>query len=396
MEFLFRSRNSDGSSMDRMIDQGVQMCPFLRNIIEPTNFSFSSPSRFPTPVKGARGPIFEDGPDFETAFRLFHGRDGVVPLSGRSSISVSPESLSETENNASTEFHQFAAPAATISLSAFGAGWPFGFDSFIGKRDNKKKKRGPSKNHFKSPNEVNFHEASGIEWLQTGKCPIAKSYQAVSKVLPLVANLWQPPPGMKFRCPPAVVAARAAIARTAFAKSLRPKPLPAKMFAIGLLGMAANVPLGVWREHTQKFSPAWFIAIHAAIPFVAMLRKAVNMPKSAMVFTFAAAILGQMIGSRAERARLNHLVHMPTVVHQSVIDEHKDTETKVATVSNTPIGISESYQNYEYLSEETKSLVSGAAFVTKDDKDKVSSHCGEKIWDTIETSGTNTDIIRAY
>jgi hypothetical protein len=27
------------------------------------------------------------------------------------------------------------------------------------------------------------------------------------------------------------------------------------MIAIALLGMAANIPLGVWREHTKKFSP---------------------------------------------------------------------------------------------------------------------------------------------
>lgn len=142
------------------------------------------------------------------------------------------------------------------------------------------------------------------EWLQTGNCPIAKSYQAVSKVLPLVAKVFQPPPGMKVKCPPAIVAARAALAKTAFARNLRPQPLPAKVFVIGLLGMAANVPLGIWREHTEKFSPSWFAAVHAAVPFIAMLRKTVLMPKSAMAFTIGASILGQVIGSRAERYRL--------------------------------------------------------------------------------------------
>lgn len=43
-------------------------------------------------------------------------------------------------------------------------------------------------------------------------------------------------------------------------KSLRPQPLPEKMLAIAL---AANVPLGVWREHTIKFSPSWFEAVHS-------------------------------------------------------------------------------------------------------------------------------------
>lgn len=148
------------------------------------------------------------------------------------------------------------------------------------------------------------HEAMGNEWLETGNCPIAKSYRAVSHVLPLIATALQPPAGMKLRCPPAVVAARAALARTALVKNLRPQPLSSKMLAIGALGMAANIPLGVWREHTKKFSLSWFVAVHAAVPFIAMLRKSVVMPKTAMALTIAASILGQVIGSRAERLRL--------------------------------------------------------------------------------------------
>ena len=140
--------------------------------------------------------------------------------------------------------------------------------------------------------------------MQSGNCPIAKSYRAVSDVLPLVAKALQPPPGMKLKCPPAVVAARAALARTAFAKTLRPQTLPTKVLVIGMLGMAANVPLGIWREHTKKFSPSWFAAVHAAVPFIAMLRKSVLMPRTAMAFTIAASVLGQVVGSRAERYRL--------------------------------------------------------------------------------------------
>ncbi|KAM7255565.1 hypothetical protein ACFE04_008463 [Oxalis oulophora] len=142
------------------------------------------------------------------------------------------------------------------------------------------------------------------EWLQTGNCPIAKSYRAVSGVLPLVAKVFQLPPGIKYVCPAPIVKARAAISRTAFAKSLRPQPLPAKVVAIGLLGMSVNIPLGIWREHTEKFSVSWFAAVHAAVPFIAMLRKSVLIPKSAMAFTIAASILGQVIGSRAERYRV--------------------------------------------------------------------------------------------
>lgn len=58
---------------------------------------------------------------------------------------------------------------------------------------------------------------------------------------------------------------------------------------MGGTAVAANLPCGAWREHTRKFSPQWFLAVHATIPFVAMLRKAVLMPKWAILLTLAGA-----------------------------------------------------------------------------------------------------------
>jgi hypothetical protein len=245
---------------------------------------------FPLPVRGGKGPIFEDGPNFDTAFKLFHGHDGVVPLSERTH--VHSEKVEPHQNP--PKFNPLAAKAATISLSSFGG--PFSFDAFSDKWNSKK--------DSSSKGGKSNHEAMSNEWLQLGNCPIAKSYRAVSGVLPLVAKVFQPPPGMKYKCPQPIIDARAALARTSFAKNLRPQPLPAKVLAIGMLGMSANIPLGIWREHTKKFSLSWFAAVHAAVPFIAMLRKSVLMPKSAMAFTIAASILGQVIGSRAERYRL--------------------------------------------------------------------------------------------
>jgi len=177
--------------------------------------------------------------------------------------------------------------------------------------------------------------------LQTGNCPIAKSYRAVSGVLPLVAKVLQPPPGVKLKCPPAIVAARAALARTAFAKNLRPQPLPTKILVIGFLGMAANVPLGMWREHTKKFSPAWFAAVHAAVPFIAMLRKCVLMPTTAMAFTIGASILGQVIGSRAERYRLKANAarkFAPIEASPVTVRETKDLRVVGVTSEERPSG----------------------------------------------------------
>ncbi|XP_071722245.1 uncharacterized protein [Rutidosis leptorrhynchoides] len=288
----------------------ILRCPFLRNINEPTNFSFSSLA-FPLPVRGGKGPIFEDGPNFDMAFRIFHGSDGVVPLSERAY--VHSESVEAQPNP--PKFNPLAAKAATISLSSFGG--PFSFDAFSDKWKNQKRKSESSKKESSSDSN---HEAMSEEWLKMGNCPIAKSYRAVSGVLPLVAKVFQLPPGMKYKCPTPIVQARAAIARTAFAKNLRPQPLPAKVLAIGLLGMSANIPLGIWREHTEKFSVSWFAAVHAAVPFIAMLRKSVLMPKSAMAFTIAASILGQVIGSRAERYRLKAVAAKKPLLEESSVN----------------------------------------------------------------------------
>lgn len=320
--FFVRAGSFDSVKMDLFLknedclpsQMDIVKCPFLRNINEPTNFSLASAMPFAMPVRGAKGPIFEDGPNFDMAFRLFHGHDGVVPLSGRSFSHL--EKL-ETKLS-SPQFNPLAAKAATISLSSFGPGGPFSFDAFSEKFKNQKKKSNSSKKDSSSQGNSQ-HEAMSNEWLQTGNCPIAKSYRAVSNIIPLVAKVLQPPPGMKYKCPPVIVAARAAIARTALAKNLRPQPLPAKVLAIGLLGMAANVPLGIWREHTEKFSPSWFAAVHAAVPFIAMLRKSVLMPKSAMAFTIAASVLGQVIGSRAERYRLKAVAaQKPSITDNSI------------------------------------------------------------------------------
>ncbi|KAG5602098.1 hypothetical protein H5410_033468 [Solanum commersonii] len=61
-----------------------------------------------------------------------------------------------------------------------------------------------------------------------------------------LASTFQLPPGMKLKCPPAVVAVRAALARTFFfVKTMRPRPLYSKMLVNGALGMTVNIPLGI-------------------------------------------------------------------------------------------------------------------------------------------------------
>lgn len=81
------------------------------------------------------------------AFRLFHGHDGVVPLTERSYVSAKKVEPQPTPS----QFNPLAARAATISLSAFGPGGPFSFDSFSKKWKNQNRK---SKSTKKEPSQV--------------------------------------------------------------------------------------------------------------------------------------------------------------------------------------------------------------------------------------------------
>ena len=120
------------------------------------------------------------------------------------------------------------------------------------------------------------------------------------RALELVSRMQMP----VLECPPAIVAARAALARTPPIRVLRPKPLSARFVAVAALCSLLNAPLGAWRYHTRKFSPEWIVAVHASVPFVAMLRKALLMPTYAVLVTVGAAIAGQAVGSRLERRRV--------------------------------------------------------------------------------------------
>ncbi|KAK3162417.1 hypothetical protein QOZ80_1BG0089290 [Eleusine coracana subsp. coracana] len=229
MEMFFGSFLGDSASSQNLFGHpDVERCPFLRNMNGATTLSFTS--ALPVAARAGKGPIFEDGPGFESAFKLFHGRDGIVPLSGRSYVPDEQhnESIDVTPEPA-LPFNPLAARAATISLSAFG---PFGFNFFNGKgkRQNKKpnnldqshkKAKAPEQSSMKQKgSNPPSHEAFSDDWLENGQCPLARSYRAMSGVLPLVAKALQPPAGMKLKCPPAVVAARAALARSTLVKSL--------------------------------------------------------------------------------------------------------------------------------------------------------------------------------
>ena len=133
--------------------------------------------------------------------------------------------------------------------------------------------------------------------------------QIVGGLIPLSAK-------GKLQCPRAIVAGRAFVARMQPVRDLRPQALPVKLATLGVGTSVLNVPFGMWREHTRKFSPEWFLAVHATIPFVAMTRQGIGMPKTVIFLTIGSAILGQALGARLERLRLLSVKHEQEAQHE--------------------------------------------------------------------------------
>jgi hypothetical protein len=81
---------------------------------------------------------------------------------------------------------------------------------------------------------------------------------------------------------------------------------PAVTESLLLMGFTfvVNLPFGYWREGTVKFSPAWFAAVHAAVPLIILLRYALELEWrwAALPFTVAAYFAGQAVGARRRRA----------------------------------------------------------------------------------------------
>jgi hypothetical protein len=69
------------------------------------------------------------------------------------------------------------------------------------------------------------------------------------------------------------------------------------------VALAVNVPLGMWRRGMRRFSPAWFLAIHASIPLLIALRLALVGTNWVIPPEIALAVVGQVVGMRLPRLR---------------------------------------------------------------------------------------------
>ncbi len=62
--------------------------------------------------------------------------------------------------------------------------------------------------------------------------------------------------------------------------------------------LSSNTALGMWRSGLRRFSPAWFVAIHASIPLLIAIR--LLLIKSTWVIPpeIGLAFVGQFVGGR--------------------------------------------------------------------------------------------------
>lgn len=77
------------------------------------------------------------------------------------------------------------------------------------------------------------------------------------------------------------------------------------LWTVAALVALVNIPFGFWRAGVRKFSPAWFVAVHAPVPIAIGLRFASGLGfRWVTLPLFVAAFFGgQWLGGRLRRRR---------------------------------------------------------------------------------------------
>ena len=68
---------------------------------------------------------------------------------------------------------------------------------------------------------------------------------------------------------------------------------------ICIFAFVINVPMGVWRSGTKRFSPSWFVAVHASVPLIILIRILTDTSAYLIPLFIFAAVFGQLVGGRA-------------------------------------------------------------------------------------------------
>ena len=81
---------------------------------------------------------------------------------------------------------------------------------------------------------------------------------------------------------------------------------PASLVPIAaILILLINLPFGFWRAGVRKFSPAWFVAVHAPVPLAIGLRSLIGLgwQLGALPLFVAAFFAGQFVGGKLRAMR---------------------------------------------------------------------------------------------
>jgi len=261
---------------------------------------------------------------------LVHGEGGMAPLAAPTGAPRECPRERMSEGGCSSQGYGArgplsappGVPLATISLH--GVGDFLRWDPF-----------GKGKGKGKRPNNAGAGSADG----EGGGCPMRRS--VFEPALRLVAGLSAVSSRLGvgvgkqlrgLRCPAPIVAMRAACAKTPWAIHLRQQGLADKLLNVGAMAVAVNLPFGMARKHTRKFSWQWFVVVHASIPFVGMWRKAAAIPKFGILFTIACAVAGQAIGQHMEQSRERLMLEVEEMERGGEMSEQMGDRVKVGSL----------------------------------------------------------------
>ena len=76
-----------------------------------------------------------------------------------------------------------------------------------------------------------------------------------------------------------------------------------KILLVSLTCFLVNLPLGMMRERSRKFSLPWILWVHASIPLIVALRIWLKLHPLAIPINIASAVLGQFLGGAPEKKR---------------------------------------------------------------------------------------------
>lgn len=316
-----------------LVEGAVAQCPFLKRVSEKQGKDFAKSLALNPFIavdglkeqrvssdKAAHRPLFpeDEQHSFQVVMDLFHGPRGCVPLED-----------TNTNSTIITDEQQRMPLMASMSLSGGFSNLPNMMRRFRARRkqeQQQKKRQLKNSKHGRGGNAISKNTSTGsshvsIDTRQSGFAtpPSQKNVPeqnspkhwhsnrgfSIGNFLSSSASGVIALGGAKqLQCPPAIVAMRAAVARMKAVRQLRPQALPIRALALSSVAISFNLPCGMLREHTKKFSPGWILAVHATVPFVAMLRKAVMMPMWGLGLTVVGSIVGQQIGSTIEKKRL--------------------------------------------------------------------------------------------